>query len=307
MGARLCRDLPCAAQDHIFTNSILMAKLCANFPSQRSHYRAAVMLQPLLDIWQLRTLWRLWQKSRRSHVISADLSKQSALLCCGSEARTLIAHTAAHIRLQRLELFHLCTSALSASPLLSLLSFSSSLSRCSEFCFSFLLLHNEIRTGCSGWDASCSSVLESQRVCLLYSCSSCLSLGKTRWNVLRLTLTLLNSLSAVFPAEKRKMAGWQSSVRAFWSEEKVCNWGPWAGSLRYTSRRIIAWGYNFFFPRRGDSLQYAKWLLFHSVLFLPHLSFEKYNWTWFTDWMNAIAATGRLPCLHYQDQFQFMP
>lgn len=69
----------------------------ANFPSQRSHYRAAVMLQPLLDIWQLRTLQRLWQKSRRSHVISVDLSKQSALLCCGSEARTQSAHTAARI------------------------------------------------------------------------------------------------------------------------------------------------------------------------------------------------------------------
>lgn len=140
---------------------------------------------------------------------------------------------------------HFCFVCLSAaSPFIFLIPLT-------LFWFSFLLLHNEIHTGCSDWDASCSSVLESQRARLLYSCSSCLSLGKTRWNVLRLTLTLLNSLSAVFPAEKRKMAGWQSSVRAFWSEEKVCNWGPWAGSLRYTSRRIIAWGYNTFSRRGG--------------------------------------------------------
>lgn len=273
-----------------------MAKLCANFPSQRSHYRAAVMLQLLLDIWQLRTLQRLWQKSRKSHVISVDLSKQSALLCRGSEARTLRVHT------QQLA-YDCSASSYSTCALLLCLPLCAS-----RFIFLiplslFWVLRATlvVQTGMLPAPVSLTA-----RVRLLYSCSSCLSLGKTRWNVLRLTLTLLNSLSAVSAAEKRKMAGWQSSVRAFWSEEKVCNWGPWAGSLRYTSRRIIAWGYNFF-SRRGDSFQYAKWLLFHSFLFLPHLSFEKYNWTRFTDWMNAIAAIGRLPCLHYEDQLQFMP
>lgn len=88
------RTLPRPApRDHIYTNSILMAQLSARFPLQQSHYRATVMPQTLLDIWQPRTLQRLWQKSRRSHVISVDLSKQSAFLCHGSEARTLRAHT----------------------------------------------------------------------------------------------------------------------------------------------------------------------------------------------------------------------
>lgn len=112
-----------------------------------------------------------------------------------------------------------------------------------------------------------------------------------------------------FSCRKKKMAGWQSGVKVFWSEEKVCNWGPWAGSLHCTSRRIIAWGYKkkrSVFSRRGDSFQYAKLLLFHSFL-SASLLISKHNWILLIDSLNAVAAIGRLLCRHYWDQFQFTP
>lgn len=215
-----------------------------------------------------------------------------------------------------LELFHLCTSPSSASLFASLRAFSLFLLRC---CSEFWPLSPSASLGAQVAHTGLTSLLQRPwepelevRVGLLYSCSSRFSLGKTRWNALRLTLTLLDSLSAVFPAEKKKkkMAGWQSGVKVFWSEEKVCNWGPWAGSLHCTSRRIIAWGYKkkrrSVFSRRGDSFQYAKLLLFHSFL-SASLLISKHNWILLIDSLNAVAATGRLLCRHYWDQFQFTP
>lgn len=112
-----------------------------------------------------------------------------------------------------------------------------------------------------------------------------------------------------FSCRKKKMAGWQSGVKVFWSEEKVCNWGPWAGSLHCTSRRIIAWGYKkkkkcFF--KEGGFFSVCQITAFPFLPFcLP--SYFKTQLDLLIDSLNAVAAIGRLLCRHYWDQFQFTP
>lgn len=107
-----------------------------------------------------------------------------------------------------LELFHLCASPSSASLFASLRAFSLFLLRC---CSEFWPLSPSASLGAQVVHTGLTSLLQCPwepelevRVGLLCSCSSRFSLGKTRWNALRLTLTLLDSLSAVFPAEKKK-------------------------------------------------------------------------------------------------------
>lgn len=68
---------------------------------------------------------------------------------------------------------------------------------------------------------------------LLYSCTPCFSLGKTRWNVLRLTLMMLSSLSALLFFQQ-KIRKWPtgSSVWSVWSESVIG--GPeWGVSLMH--------------------------------------------------------------------------
>lgn len=110
--------------------------------------------------------------------------------------------------------------------------------------------------------------------------------------------------------KEKKMAGWQSGVKVFWSEEKVCNWGPWAGSLHCTSRRIIAWGYKKreeVFLQGGGILFSMPNYCFSIPSFLPPFLFQNTTGFLLIDSLNAVAATGRLLCRHYWDHFQFTP
>lgn len=118
--------------------------------------------------------------------------------------------------------------------------------------------------------------------------------------------------------KKKKMAGWQSGVKVFWSEEKVCNWGPWAGSLHCTSRRIIAWGYKkkeeVFFQGGGILFSMPNYC-FSIPSFLPPFLFQNttgfywlIHWTpWQLRGVCSAAITGtsfnsrldeRSLCLH---------
>lgn len=72
---------------------------------------------------------------------------------------------------------------------------------------------------------------------------------------------------------RRKKKG--SPVWSFWSEVKVCNWGPWAGSLHYMSRRVITWGYKQYF----FSFEYPALVILILCSFLSPFLFI-WNATW---------------------------
>lgn len=67
---------------------------------------------------------------------------------------------------------------------------------------------------------------------------------------------------------QKKENGWPAvHCKAFGVRRKVCNWGPWAGSLQCMSRRITAWGYEKVFFGEGGFFpiwrnSYAHFLFF---------------------------------------------
>lgn len=113
-GCRLCRDLPLVAQDHIYTNSVLMAKLSANFPLlfHIIGHELQLMPQTLLGIWQPRTLLRL---KRAEQLMWCQWTCQSNLFSSAMGQRPehwAYTHYISHmtrVPVLCLQLLHLCS------------------------------------------------------------------------------------------------------------------------------------------------------------------------------------------------------
>lgn len=78
---------------------------------------------------------------------------------------------------------------------------------------------------------------------------------------------------------KKEMEDWQSSGKVFWTEGKVCNWGPWRESSLYVKKN---YSWRFCFVR-------GLWLFSkHQVIFF-FLNF-KHDWTPSTNCTNTTSS-----------------
>lgn len=146
-------------------------------------------------------------------------------------------------------------------------------------------------------------VLESQELgvrAALYSYSPSFLSGRGHLKCASsITLTLNYSPCATFSEEKtkndqKKLEDWQSSVKVFWTEKKVCNWGPWRESSLYVKKNY-SWRFCF-----------VEGLLFFSKHRVISLFFNfQHHWTPFANCMNTTCAIGSL-CLHYYSNFDLM-